>query len=146
VARNIGYASMTGEEWWWSAAGGQRLHWSLDGGVTRLDARDRGVDIRWYTDKVLPGRPALQLEQRLALGYGWAEVGYEYERLDQNYLDRANTSSVARRDLHGVDARFGRRHWSICLELRNLTDERASDVAGFPLPGRSFFATTSFKR
>jgi iron complex outermembrane receptor protein len=145
VARNIGAAQSTGEEWYWRAAGGGRMHWSLSGGLTRLDARDQGTDIRWYTGKALPGRPARQLDQRVELGFGILSLGYDYEHLGQNYLDRWNREVVAQRDLHGLDVNATWHGASVSVGLQNLTDERAADVGGFPLPGRTFFASTSFK-
>jgi iron complex outermembrane receptor protein len=30
---------------------------------------------------------------------------------------------------------------SLSFEVKNLTDERVSDVLGFPLPGRAYVAT-----
>jgi iron complex outermembrane receptor protein len=33
----------------------------------------------------------------------------------------------------------------VTAEGRNLTDNRVSDVHGFPLPGRTFYATLSYQ-
>ena len=94
---------------------------------------------------MLPGRPARQLWQRVALRLGPVDLAYEYDHLGRNYLDRWNREVVAQRDLHGIDVRVGGRGIGVQLGLQNLTDERAADVAGFPLPGRTFFLTTSYK-
>ena len=146
VARNIGAASMRGQEWSWQiGAAGDAPRWHLDGNFTHLETRDLGVDIRWYAGKTLPGRPATQFWQRLAVRLGPLDLGYEYDHIGRNYLDRWNRDVVARRDLHAVDVRIGRRGLGLQMGLQNLTDERAADVAGFPLPGRTFFLTTSYK-
>jgi iron complex outermembrane receptor protein len=147
VARNIGSARIRGDEWSWRVAEAREApRWSLEGDFTRLDARDLGVDIRWYAGKTLPGRPARQLHQRASLRLGFLELGYNYEYLGRNYLDRWTYFVVARRDLHGVDFRATWRELGIQLGLRNLTDSRAADVANFPLPGRTFFMTTTYTR
>jgi iron complex outermembrane receptor protein len=142
VARNIGSARLHGEEWSWRLTSARQApRWSLDGNYTRQRSTDLGVDIAWYAGKHLPGRPEHQLFQRLGLHLGAFEIGYEYEHLGSNWLDRWNRERVARRDLHGVDARAGWRGVSLQLGARNLGDQRVADVAGFPLPGRTFFAT-----
>lgn len=147
VARNIGSAHVRGDEWSWRLAEARPApRWYLEGGLTRLDARDLGVDIRWYAGKVLPGRPARQLHQRASLRLGRLELGYDYEHLGRNYLDRWNRDLVGRRDLHGIDARAEWHRLGLQLGLRNLTASRAADVAGFPLPGRTFFMTTTYTR
>jgi iron complex outermembrane receptor protein len=147
VARNIGAVRLRGDEWAWRLADARPARrWSLDGHCTRLDAVDLGADLTWYAGKTLPGRPALQVFQRLALRAGGLEVGWEFEHLGRNYLDRWNREVVRRRDVHGIDARWRWRGAGMQLGLRNLTDERAADVAGFPLPGRAVFLTTSYAR
>ena len=145
VARNIGAARLRGDEWAWSlAAADSAPRWTLDGHCTRLDAIDRGVDRTWYAGKALPGRPALQVFQRAAVRVAGFELGYAFEHIARNYLDRFNLEVVARRDLHSLDARWRWRRTSLQLELHNLSDERAADVAGFPLPGRALFVTASY--
>jgi len=147
VARNIGAARLRGDEWTWRLAAGEAApRWTLDGHCTRLDTIDRGVDTSWYAGNALPGRPALQVLQRAAVRVAGLELGYEFEHLADNYLDRANLDLVRRRDLHGVDAQWTWRGAGVQVGVRNLTDERASDVADFPLPGRTVFVTTSFAR
>ncbi len=163
-ASNIGAASMRGEEWSWHASGASSPRtagngdndgadagrvsaprWSLDGSVTRLVGRDRGIDITWWAGNALLGRPANQLHQRVAVRAAHIELGYELDHLAENFLDRANVKLVGRRDLHSLDARVRWRGLGLQFGARNLTDERAADVAGFPLPGRTFFFSTSYK-
>jgi iron complex outermembrane receptor protein len=146
-ATNIGAASLHGDEWVWRLAdAGPAARWAVEGNCTRLDAIDLGKDTTWYAGKTLPGRPALQLYQRVAVRVARLEVAWDLEHLARNYLDRANTKVVAQRNLHGLDVAWRWRGAGIRLGLRNLTDERASDVAGFPLPGRTVFMTTSYTR
>jgi iron complex outermembrane receptor protein len=149
VARNIGAARMRGEEWSWHLAAaprdGRPPRFAIDGSWTHLDARDLGVDRSWYAGMVLPLRPAHEVHQRAALRLGRAEIGWEYDHVSRNMLDRWNSKVVSRRDLHALDLRLGFGSTSLQLELRNLTGERATDVAGFPLPGRTLSSTISYR-
>jgi len=139
VARNIGAADSEGEELQWLIADASpRSSWSVEGNYTRLRTEDLGVDIDWYAGKALPSRPAHQLFTRVALRFAGVALGYDYRFLGQNYLDRWNRDVVTRRDLHGVDLSVQRRNLQVRIAVRNLTDDRARDVAGFPLPGRVF--------
>ncbi len=137
VARNIGAADCEGEEIHWLIADtSPRSLWNVEGNYTRLRSEDLGVDIGWYAGKALPGRPAHQLFTRVALRFGGIALGYDYRFLGQNYLDRWNRDVVTRRDLHGIDLSVQRRNLQVRMAVRNLTNDRARDVAGFPLPGR----------
>jgi outer membrane cobalamin receptor len=144
VARNIGAARMRGEEWSWQLGAVSR-RWSVDGGFTRLDAKDLGVDLTWYAGKSLPVRPARQLHTRVAVAGRGLELGYEFDYVGRDYLDRFNTKLVRRRGLHDVDARWDWRAAGLCLSVHNLGNDPASDIAGFPLPGRTFLLTTNYK-
>jgi iron complex outermembrane receptor protein len=146
VVRNIGAARVRGQEWAWRlAARGAAPRWFVEGSWTRLDATDLGVDIAWYAGKTLPGRPAHELHQQLGFRIGNLELAWNHENLALNYLDRYNLYVVESRDLHGADARLSWGGAALVVGLRNLTDERAADVLGFPLPGRTFFVSTSYE-
>ena len=137
VARNIGAASMEGEEYSWRlAANAAAPRWLVEGNYTRLRAEDLGPGI--YAGKALPGRPQHQLYTRLALRFGALSFGYDYQHLGRNYLDRWNRELVERRDLHGLDLGLQSRRLQLRLAVRNLTDDTTRDVAGFPVPGRTF--------
>jgi len=62
--------------------------------------------------------------------------------IGENFLNRSNRERAPRRILAGAslsaDAWAGVR---VVLEGKNLGDQRAADVGGFPLPGRSYFAS-----
>ena len=139
VAGNIGAADCEGEEiQWLFADASPGSYWSVEGNYTRLRSEDLGVDIDWWAGKSLPSRPAHQLFSRVALHFGGFALGYDYRFLAQNYLDRFNKALVTRRDLHGIDLSVQRRRLQVRFAVRNLTDDRVFDVAGFPLPGRVY--------
>ncbi len=108
---------------------------------------------------VLPGRPKHDLYARTELGGDGGRLFYELAFIAENFLDQANFLLVNSRAVHtiGVDANvaaLGRRFGSprlagvplaLTVEVRNVTDNQVEDVAGFPLPGRSFFATVRWQ-
>lgn len=139
VARNIGAARLEGEELqWWLGADGAAPRWCFEGNYTQQRTEDLGVDIHWYAGKALPGRPARQLYARLALRLGAVTLGSDYRFLGQNFLDRWNRDVVEQRDLYGLDLRLQLRALQLRLAARNLGNDQARDVAGFPVPGRTF--------
>jgi iron complex outermembrane receptor protein len=145
VARNIGAARMWGSEWSWSLApDGANRRWWIDGNYTHLRTQDTGIEVV-YAGKVLPGRPEHELFAHAGVRAGMVEVGYRFEHLGQNFLDRFNYAAVARRELHGIDVNATLRDLSLKLAVRNLTDNQAQDVAGFPVPGRTVSLTSEYR-
>lgn len=136
---NIGSARVRGHEVSFQTSLLQ--HVSLDLNYTRQDALNlSGVPSQ--RGKQLPGRPRDELYARLGVERGRWSLSYELNIVGGNFLDRANFDRVARRGLHGAGVAFSPNLWlRLGIEGRNLGDERAEDVAGFPLPGRSFFGT-----
>ncbi len=106
---------------------------------TRQSGEDRST-VGYWSGKQLPLLPATQLDARAA----WASSrfgGYvDAFRLGPSFLDRSNRTRVASRALIGAGI------WlelpgalRASLEGRNLGDQRATDIAGYPLPGRTLF-------
>jgi len=141
---NIGAARIRGFEASLAGAWENQLDWSL--GYTRLDSEDTS-DIPYYNGNQLPSRPGHEVNA--ALGGTWRalRLGYELHYIGANWLDRANLNEAPTRTLHGAVAtiRIPVDGLSFTFEARNLSDERAVDVAGYPLPGRSFYSTLSYQ-
>ncbi|MBN1356010.1 TonB-dependent receptor [bacterium] len=119
---------------------------NLSGSYTRLDAVDRSDD-RNYRNKRIPGCPEHDFSSRLAWDGEELTVFGEWRYVSGNYLTRAN--SLELEDRNTVNAGAGYR-WNdfvqIGFEIKNLTDSEIVDVAGFPLPGRSFYVSLRFSR
>lgn len=136
---NIGGARIQGHEV--SAHLGLLRNLVLDLNYTRQDARNLS-DVPSQRNKQLPGRPEDEFFARIAYVQTFGTVYYELNHIAGNYLDRVNFRRVDSRELHaaglgietGTGLRFG-------VDARNLTDQQTEDVAGFPLPGRSYFVT-----
>jgi iron complex outermembrane receptor protein len=141
-AENVSRAVVEGDELTARAAAPWGL--SAAASATFQKARDAGAIPSRYGKK-LPQRPERQAYGRLDWGRrGW-RVGADVEYLGENYLDPYNSPNklAAARTLVGASASAplyvpGLR---LTVEGKNLGNERASDVAGFPLPGRSFFVS-----
>jgi iron complex outermembrane receptor protein len=139
---------------------------TLTGSYTWLDLRDDA------TFRRIAGRPAhegyarLEVERRL-VGLGGAALGgwYEARANAGMFADAANEIAIPLRLYHalGVRARLTPR-WTTTVEVKNLTDQREellvrpnsacppagcpqaiADFGGYPLPGRAWFATLTWK-
>lgn len=136
VAQNISRARVRGIEATLSMAFGPRISGSLN--LTRQRALDVSGGI--YEGKELPGRPGDEASAVAALALRGGQVYYEFTYVGRNFVDRPNTegSALPARYLHGVGYRLRLPHGlEATIEIENLGDELAYDVAFFPLPGRS---------
>jgi iron complex outermembrane receptor protein len=141
---NIGSAFIRGWEVSMATLIGSRLRFSAN--YTRLDTKDTS-DIPYYNGNLLPGRPTDDVMLVVAYRADRWKLTWEGHHIGANYLDRANLTDVPVRNLQNVILELFTpvRGLSLAIEGRNITDDRASDVSGFPLPGRSFYTTLSFK-
>lgn len=136
---NVGSARVRGHEV--SVHTALLKHVSLDANYTRQDARNLGAAPS-QRGRRLPGRPRDELYARLGLERGCWSTHYEINVIAGNYLDRVNFRRVASRELHAVGVAFTPRPGlRLGVEVQNIGDEQAEDVAGFPLPGRTIFGT-----
>jgi iron complex outermembrane receptor protein len=139
---NIGSASLKG--WEATASLGWRAL-ELVAGYTRLDTEDTS-DIPYYNGNELPSRARDDVNASLACTWRMLRATYELHYMSANWLDRANLRETPSRDLHNLilTIRAPLDGVSFTVSGINLTDERPVDVAGYPLPGRSFFTTLSY--
>ena len=125
---------------------------SLPGGVrlggagTWQAARDRGVVGAWRGRKI-PLRPDRELHLDAGVTRAWWSLAATVHDIDPNFTDRRNTTLLPRRTLLGLAASVtpDRSPVRYSLDLRNLTDDRAYDVGGTPLPGRMVDVTLEWR-
>jgi iron complex outermembrane receptor protein len=141
---NIGSARIKGWELSITAGIGANLMFSAN--YTRLDTEDTS-EIPYYNGNQLAGRPRDSAVFAIAYRSPRWRTAIESNYIGANYLDRANMQAVPARIIHNAVL-----EWctpapgvSVSFLARNLTDNRVSDVSGYPLPGRSFFTTLSYK-
>jgi outer membrane cobalamin receptor len=139
VARNIAAATIRGHEITADLRHGP-LHVAAN--WTHLDTEDRSDDA-FARGHDLPGRPRDELFMRVAWEGERVAPYYELNYVSGNHLDRAALVEVDPRTLHDLGVRVRpstTRDLTVTCEVDNLTDDATADVAGFPLPGRSFRA------
>jgi outer membrane cobalamin receptor len=139
-AVNVAQARVRGQELSLRARGPLGL--SLAASLTRQQARDESAVSYWY-GKRLPQRPEHEAHARLDWKRGALRAGVDLHAIGDNILDRYNLQRVPRRTLLGASLCFVpfTRGPQLTVEGKNLGDDRVSDVGGFPLPGRSVFAS-----
>ncbi len=155
---NVGRATVQGSEfgvrgWLWERVG-------LMANYTHQDATDDTVTSPLALGDQLPGRPANEMYARAELTWSPAEplpfgalaarwwpgrVFFDADLIADNVLDVANAVRVGQRTLlgAGIDVTLPFRDLRVGIAVKNLTDDQTRDVLGFPLPGRSVFATVS---
>jgi iron complex outermembrane receptor protein len=141
-AQNFSRARIRGEEW------SARLELPRGLLVTAAwswqSALNQGPLPVFWVGKRLPGRPSRQGLARVEWevpGRSRLRAGAELEWIGDNLLDPYNLQRVPARRLAGASlsaAPFADA-LRLIVEGRNLFDERAADVGGFPLPGRSIY-------
>jgi iron complex outermembrane receptor protein len=148
VPLNVGKARVTGLEV--EAGLGFLRHFSAEAAMTALDARDRTPDRQRQND-ILPYRSRLVVASGLrattgATGLAWAEeLTLRARHLYQSskYADLAGLMVIPEQHSLDLDASVSALEGGIVLRARvaNVFDSARYDVVGFPLPGRSFFAS-----
>ncbi len=163
---NVSRAHVSGHEV--SARGRLWNRLGLVANYTHQDARDEGDDPKKQGQ--LPGRPAHEAYVQVELAWSpasplpfgaWAarwwpgRLFYELNLIADNVLNQAGSQPdvpantqrrVDARTYHGVGLELalpvaGVR---VTFEVKNAGDDRTADAFGFPLPGRSLFATVSY--
>jgi iron complex outermembrane receptor protein len=146
-AVNINSADIDGQEL--SLSVGTWRGFTLSGNLTRLRAIDTGP-VAYTNGKHLPNRPGLEGLARLTWTTGGISVFYEFDYVSGNYWNAYNGVAPNNkgplfpiRRLHsaGVTVPTGLDAACLTVEVRNLADQQLEDVMGYPLPGRTTFAT-----
>ncbi|MBI5708708.1 MAG: TonB-dependent receptor [Candidatus Eisenbacteria bacterium] len=151
-AQNFSRARIRGEEW--SARLEAPAGLTLAGAFTWQSAINLGPTPAFWVGKRLPQRPGRQGYGRL----GWRpasgalrrlglHLGADLQYIGDDYLDPYNRQRVPSRTLAGAWASLAPFVWPlrVTVEGKNLGDDRVADVAGFPLPGRSVFASCALR-
>ncbi len=142
---NIGSATIKGLELSLSGLVMEQFH--LSGNYTLLHTEDTS-DIPYYNGNQLASRPRHEAAFSIGFIRGKMNITYELHYIGANFLDRANFNEVPARNIHSLVLKLNTplKGLSFTAEGRNLSDNRISDLGGFPLPGRVFYSTLSYKR
>ncbi|MFT4569486.1 MAG: outer membrane receptor protein involved in Fe transport [Hyphomicrobiaceae bacterium] len=122
--------------------------WSLSSNYTYQDSRNVSPSApESELGRQLPGVAREEFSTRLAFGRSRWLLAWETQFTGRHFSDIENTEAqaISSRLQHDVSLVLGPwRHWQLAIELENLTDSLVPDDLGFPLPGRSVFATLSW--
>ncbi len=162
---NLGRARIRGVETGLSIEGPGRM-WTTFA-YTLMDAENRSRIPSQRGNRV-PGRPLHDARVAIGQRIGPARFGVDLDLVAGNFVDPANRQETPPRTLFGATAGVTPRWaagFSLDVTVRNLLDQRAesvpvrpappgglaetpqpiADYAGFPLPGRSVFATLRYR-
>lgn len=133
-----------------------QLHYSF------IQARDTG-DVLGMQGNTPPGIPAHQLDVLVTTGPSWLQLGWELNFKSERYLDQANLRPIPSTAVQAISVQVVVETLNMSLKARldNLTNLRkdsvvlpgrdsmamvkASDMIGYPLPGRTFFIGASWE-
>ncbi|GBF50280.1 cobalamin receptor protein [Leptospira ryugenii] len=104
--------------------------------------------------KYLPLRPKNQVSALIGYFNDKVDTGFEYLFIGANYRDRTNEyfGYLPARQIYNFyftyipfkDTEQGK-ELLFTFEIRNLTDKKVEDLVGYPLPGRSYYFTGSYR-
>lgn len=142
-ARNLTDARIQGIE---SALWITPLAWlDLSGNYTFQWAKDTS-GLPGTDGKFLPGRPRHEFSLKANAHNRWGRLFADLSWMDDNFLDTQNILRVDDRLILGVGATTTLfKRFTMTFEAKNLSNNRISDVVGFPLPGRSFYGKLTIK-
>ncbi|MBI5837006.1 MAG: TonB-dependent receptor [Candidatus Eisenbacteria bacterium] len=137
IPQNSGRVRVSGEELRARAALGAL---EAEASATWLSAVDKSGDVT-RAGKQLPGRPEFEAFARAMWNAGPLRPTLRAQHVGRNWLDRAHAegSLAASRTLWALELEAPIEPAGLALRfaLDNLTDRRASDLFGYPLPGRT---------
>jgi iron complex outermembrane receptor protein len=135
----------------------QKIVWNkglkLNLNYTYQDAKNVS-DSPTLNGKYLPLRSKSQVSSLLSYFGNWGEVGFEYQFIGANFRDRTNEylGYLPARQFVNFYLNYipyknieTGNEFNIGFEIRNLTNTRVEDLVGYPLPGRSYYLTGSYR-
>ena len=136
-AQNLASARIQGVET--SLAATLFGHLDLAGNYTFQRAKDTS-GLPGQDGNFLPGRPIHEINARATLHNRRGKIFVDMNFIDDNFLDTQNVLRADNRLIFntGASVNFLKR-FTAGFEAKNLFNDRVSDVAGFPLPERSFY-------
>ena len=101
--------------------------------------------------KYIPGRPKNELATGLVWNENWlhwfgTRLFGDLHYMSGNYLDTQNLLSVNNRTLISAGAAvIILKGFNLSFTVKNILNELTSDLVGYPLPGRSYWASANLK-
>ncbi|MFW2330721.1 MAG: TonB-dependent receptor [Nitrospinota bacterium] len=110
----------------------------------------RGINksrIVYYHNNWLPNIPEHQLTFQTLFRSNGFEIYYDIDYIDNLWLDGVNYDRIdsKRIDSLGINKFFEQEHIRVGLKIENLTDDDSNESPGYPVAGRSWYLTATFK-
>jgi iron complex outermembrane receptor protein len=102
-------------------------------------------EIKAFDGKTLPGRFQESYLARVEAIYGWAKLYAEVLTENGLFYDAANLLPAEDKMEINLGLSLLLRSFTVTLEAKNVTDEQYEDFNGYPMPGRSAYATVQVK-
>ncbi len=126
--------------------------WKYYGSYTGQDARNRS-SVSYLENRYLPLRPRHELGNGLGYEGEYLRAGVDLVYVGAVYKDRSNEAFNYEGPRQTVGAFlkwswYGReeaRELLFAIEVKNILNERVSDIVGYPLPGRSVYASAAYR-
>ena len=134
---NVGRALLQGGEWSWRIS--PVTFFTLSGAYTLTYAIDE-TDAPNRLDRQIPGRPRHVAFGRLEGAADIFRPFVEFYYVSGNFITAANTKLLPDRRLWNAGLVVApSEDYRVSWEMKNVLDEQAVDVRGFPLPGRAVY-------
>ncbi len=140
-ADNISEASINGIETRISAEVFENLR--LIGQYTFQDAENKSR-IASFDGNQLPGKFRHSWLGRIEYNWRQLKLYTEYINESDMYYDSANLLEAPTKTEVNCGLSYLMDSWRISLEAKNIGDDRYEEFNGYPLPGRSFFASIKY--
>ena len=140
-ADNISEASINGIETRISAEVFENLR--LIGQYTFQDAENKSR-IASFDGNQLPGKFRHSWLGRIEYNWRQLKLYTEYINESDMYYDSANLLEASTKTEVNCGLSYLMDSWRISLEAKNIGDDRYEEFNGYPLPGRSFFASIKY--
>jgi len=143
IFRNLASAEILGVEL--SAATVLWENLGVTANYTYQDARDESGGAA--DGNQIPGLPRNEGYARIDWDRWDAVPFYELIFASGNFVDTRNLREIPSRTVHTLGLRYTlpRTPLTLTFEALNITNNQIEDVAGFPLPGLSFFGTVAYR-
>ena len=140
-ADNISEASINGIETRISAEVFENFR--LIGQYTFQDAENKSR-IASFDGNQLPGKFRHSWLGRIEYNWQQLKLYTEYINESDMYYDSANLLEASTKTEVNCGLSYLMDSWRISLEAKNIADDRYEEFNGYPLPGRSFFASIKY--
>ena len=141
---NIGAAQLNGIETRWNISFSHRLRFKAN--YVYQHAENRSA-FPYENGRNLPNAPTHRFNGNTEFSVNRWRMNYDVNIENRHFLDRANLRGVDGRILHNLRLTIPTESSAIFnIEVCNLTNNQASDIWAYPLPGRSYFFTLYFDK